>query len=291
LPDPKTKPLHELGLEVRLQAGVVPDSRLWSTRGVVTYRAGHRPEPKELFGKLTDVITRFIDFDQSLAGQAEMCEFIACMILSTWMLEAFTVIGYLWPTGEPGSGKTQRLIICTELSYLGQIILAGSTYATLRDLADYGATLGFDDAERVFDPRTKDPDKRNLLLSGNRRGNTIALKEADSGGTWHIRHVNTFCPRLFTATRLPDAILASRTIVVPLVKTLDEERANADPADYSLWPHSCDDLKDELWALGLAFVRELQPYVRAVNAQPLGNHGDSLSGRDLEPWRPILTIA
>jgi hypothetical protein len=182
LPDPKTKALHELGLDVRLQAGVIPDSRLWSTMGVVAYRAGRRPEPKELFGKLTDAIDRFIDFDQSLAEQAEMCEFMACVILSTWMLEAFTVIGYVWPTGEPGSGKTQLLNICTELSYLGQTILAGSTYATLRDLADYGATLGFDDAERVFNPRTKDPDKRNLLLSGNRRGNTIALKEAGVAG-------------------------------------------------------------------------------------------------------------
>jgi hypothetical protein len=259
--------------------------------GVVAYRAGQRPEPKEVFARLIAVINRFIDFDQSLAGQAEMCEFIGCEILATWMLEAFTVIGYVWPTGEPGSGKTQLLNICTDLSYLGQTILAGSTYATLRDLADYGATLGFDDAERVFDPRTKDPDKRNLLLSGNRRGNTIALKEADPNGTWHIRQVNTFCPRLFTATRLPDAVLASRTIVVPLVRTLDEERANADPADYTVWPHHRDDLKDDLWALGLAYVREIPPYVSAPNPHPPPPTRDTLSGRDLEPWRPILAIA
>jgi hypothetical protein len=34
----------------------------------------------------------------------------------------------------------------------------------LRDMADYGATLAFDDAEHLSDPARTDPDKRALLL-------------------------------------------------------------------------------------------------------------------------------
>jgi hypothetical protein len=34
-----------------------------------------------------------------------------------------------------------------ELGYLGLVLLAGGSYASLRDMADYGATLAFDDAE------------------------------------------------------------------------------------------------------------------------------------------------
>lgn len=95
-----------------------------------------------------------------------MSELVACYILATWFLDAFSVIGYLWPNGERGSGKTQLLTIIAELSYLGQVILAGSSYATLRDMADYGATLCFDDAENLSDPKKTDPDKRTLLLAG-----------------------------------------------------------------------------------------------------------------------------
>jgi Domain of unknown function (DUF3854) len=283
--DPQVKPLSLLGFTVNLERGIIEESRLWSAIGLVSYRRGKRPTLASLFQKLVEVISFFIDFEQSLAPQLVMCQLVACYIVATWMLEAFTVIGYLWPTGEPGSGKTQLMNIVTELSYLGQTILAGSTYATLRDLADYGATLGFDDAEKVFHPKMGDPDKRNLLLSGNRRGNTIAMKEADAHGTWHIRRINTFCPRLFTATSLPDAILGSRSIVIPLIKTLDRERANCDPLDDSVWPHNRDELKDDLWALALASVRHLPAYVAKVNSHA------SLIGRDLEPWRPILAVA
>jgi len=47
---------------------------------------------------------------------------------------------------------------------------AGGSFASLRDLADYGATLAFDDAELLAESGKGDPDKRALLLAGNRRG-------------------------------------------------------------------------------------------------------------------------
>ena len=114
------------------------------------------------------------------------------------------MIGYLWPNGTKGSGKTKLLTVIAELAYLGQMLQAGGTLATLRDLADYGATLCFDDAEHVMDVKKGDPDKRTLLLAGNRKGSWITVKEPDTHGAWKTRYVQTFCPRLFSAIRLPD---------------------------------------------------------------------------------------
>ena len=209
-----------------------------------------RPEPAGVFRRVTDVIDRFIDFNRSLAPQRVMAEMLACYVLASYCLDAFNVIGFLWPNGDRGCGKTQDLIVLAELGYLGQVILAGGSYASLRDLADYGALLAFDDAENLSNPKLTDPDKRALLLAGNRRGNTVPIKEPAGDKTWRTRHVNTFCPRLFSATRLPDEILASRTIVVPLIRTTDRYRANADPLEYNLWPHDRRGLIDDLWALG-----------------------------------------
>jgi hypothetical protein len=142
------------------------------------------------------IVDRFIDFDRSFAPQQAMAELVACCILSTWFLEAFNVIGFLWPNGESGSGKTQLLTLIAELSYLGQLILAGGSFASLRELADYGATLCFDDAENLADKRA-DPDKRTLLLAGNRRGNAITVKEPTGERGWQTRYINTFCPSVF----------------------------------------------------------------------------------------------
>lgn len=219
-----------------------------------------------------------------------MAEMVSAYVLSTWNLDAFNVIGFLWPNGDRGSGKTQLLTIICELGYLGQVILSGGSFAALRDLADYGACLAFDDAESLSDPRKTDPDKRSLLLAGNRRGNTVPLKELTGAKTWRTRYVNTFCPRLFSATELPDPILASRTIVVPLIRTADRFKGNADPLEYRLWPHDRRALLDDLWALALSRLAELPPYEAQVNERArLVGRSWSPGARSLR-WQPGSTI-
>jgi hypothetical protein len=282
-PFPGARPLAGLGLDVRLPHRPAP-GRDWSGAGVKRYLAGERPDPAEVFRLLTDVVNTFIDFARSLAGQETMCELVAAYVLATYVLDAVNVVGYLWPNGEAGSGKTSLLQVVTEAAYLGQLILAGSSYPTLRDMADYGATLAFDDAEGVMDPRRTDPDKRTLLLAGNRRGATVAVKEPE-GDRWVTRYVNTFCPRLFSAIRLPDPVLGSRTIVVPLVRSGDEGRTKANVMDPAHWPCDRRRLVDDLWALGLAHLPVLPEHDRAAAAKA------RLAGRALEPWRAVLAVA
>jgi hypothetical protein len=262
-----------------------PTDRLWSSMAVKAYANGQRPDPSDVFRRVVDIVDRFLDFNKSLADQRTMAELVGCYIMATWLLDAFNVIGFLWPSGDRGSGKTQLLAVITELAYLGQLILSGGSFASLRDMADYGATLAFDDAEGLSDPKKTDPDKRALLLAGNRRGNTVPVKESTGDRGWRTRYVNTFCPRLFSATRLPDPILASRTIVVPLIRTPDKYRANADPLEYELWPHARRELINDLWATGLAYLPELSAYEREVNDL------SRLAGRNLEPWRAVLAVA
>ena len=215
-----------------------------------------------------------------------MSEMIACYVIATWFLDAFNVAGYVWPTGERGSGKTQLLSLMCELGYLGQLVLASGTMATLRDLADYGAFLGFDDAENLTSIKQSDPDKRTLLPAGNRRGNTISVKEPVPGEkTWRTRYVKTFSFRGFTATRAPDPVLSSRTITVPLVRTADRRKANADVMDFALWPSDHDALVGDLWMLSLANLVRLRDYDAVVGERA------TLSGRNLEAWRGILAVA
>jgi hypothetical protein len=280
---PGAQRLSDLGLDVRLPSQLPPGSE-WSGVGVKRYLAGERPDAAEVFRRIVSVEDRFIDFARSLAPQVTMCEMVACYILATYFLDALNVAGYLWPNGERGTGKTSFLQVVAELAYLGQVILAGSSYPCLRDMADYGATLAFDDAEAVMDTRRTDPDKRTLLLAGSRRGATIAVKEL-VGGKWETRYVNTFCPRLFSAIRLPDEVLGSRSIVVPLVRSGDPRRAKANPMDPADWPTDRRRLVDDLWAVGLIHLPAIPKYDR------LAAEGAKLSGRNLDPWRPILAVA
>jgi hypothetical protein len=280
---PGARPLAQLGVAVRLPAPVPPGSG-WSGSGVKWYAAGDRPDPADVFGRVRLVVDAHVDFNRSLAPQGAMCDLVACYVLAGYLLGAFDVIGYMWPNGDKGAGKTQFLAVLTELAYLGQLVLAGGSYASLRDLADYGATLAFDDTEGVMDVRRADPDKRTLLLAGNRRGATVTVKDLE-GERWVTRFIHTFCPRAFSAIRLPDDVLASRTVVVPLVRSGDGDRARSQPAAHASWPCDRRRLVDDLWAVGVAGL----PRLRANDARAAADIG--LLGRELEPWRAVLAVA
>jgi hypothetical protein len=282
-PVPLAEPLSGLGVEVRLPAPV-PPGKGWSGAGVKRFLKGERPDAADVFKRLTLVVDSHIDFARSLADQTTMCELVGCYVLAGWLLDAFDVVGYLWPNGDKGTGKSHFLAVATELAYLGQLILAGGSYASLRDLADYGATLAFDDAEGVMDAKRSDPDKRALLLAGNRRGATVTVKELE-GERWVTRYIHTFCPRCFSAIRLPDDVLASRTIIVPLVRSADPGRARSSPLDHARWPCDRRRLIDDLWAVALTGLPELREFdARAAAAS-------GMLGRELEPWRAILAVA
>jgi hypothetical protein len=232
---------------------------------------------------MVEVVDRFLDFSLSLDDQKPMCEMVACHTLATWFLDAFNAIGYLWPNGAKGSGKTKLLHVVSEMAYLGEVILAASSVPCLRDWADYGATLCYDEAENL-DGNHADPDKLSLLLSGNRRGSTMAVKEL-VGDKWVTRHVNTYCPRLFSAIRLPGETLESRSIVIPLVRSADKDKANSDALNPLHWPCDRKSLIDNLWSLALGCLAKMPAYEDHVNRE------SELMGRALEPWRPILAVA
>jgi hypothetical protein len=248
--DPKVQPLTELLITIHLPDHP-RDDLLWRAYGVAAYRQGYRPEPKEVFGRVVQVYNHFLDFHRSVDAQPTMCRLSACQSLMTWFADAFTVLPYPWPNSPaPGSGKTKWGHCWTKTSYLGYLTSASGSFAALRDLADMGATILFDDAEGLADPKA-DPDKQALILAGNRKGVSIPVKEAGPDGRWHTRWLNAYCPRGFTALRLPFPALQSRSIVVPLVASADAERANRDPENPDDWPVDQRALRDDLWAFAL----------------------------------------
>jgi hypothetical protein len=114
---------------------------------------------------------------------------------------------------------------------------------------------------------------------------TVAVKEQSVEKVWVTRHMDTFCPRLFSAIRLPDDVLGSRSILVPLVRSGDPRRAKSNPLDAQDWPCDRRRLVDDLWALGLAHLPDLPAHDRKAAAAA------SLSGRNLDPWRLVLGVA
>jgi len=282
---PECRNIEDLNIPVELPLIVESKKRL-SGEGLKKYLGGKRPDPVNIFERLRDYFDYFMDFDLSFSPQSQMSELSACYAISTYLTDAFPVIGYLWPNGETGSGKTHYLITMSEVAYLGQVILAGGTFSSLRDLASYGATLCFDDAEKIMDNKT-DPDKQALLLAGNRKGTMVTFKEQVKNKKWQLRNIHIYCPRLFSAIRLPSETLINRSIIIPLVASGDNRKSNSDPLDHESWPEGIDQRKllDDLWMMALANISIIPEYDR------LATSISQINGRAYQPWRAIHTIA
>ncbi len=277
------RPLSELSLQVELK--FIPQSdRLMSGAGVKRFICGDKPNPATVFRNLQQLVNTFVDFGRSIGSQEVLVELFAVYTLATYFLDAFPVFGYLWTNGPRGTGKTTAIAIIADLGYLGQLLLSGGTYASLRDLADYGAVLAFDDAEVVSDTQKCDQDKRALMLAGNRKGAKITVKE-EKGREWVTRHVQAYSPRAFSSIRQPEPVLASRSITIPMARSADTSRTKTDFMDYESWPLERQPLIDALWALGTSHQRTVHSYEKKARTRA------RLTGRDLEPWRAIFAVA
>ena len=273
--------LKDLNLKVDLS--LEPQTRkILSPKAFRSYVEGYRPEPGIVFENIARCIDTFVSFENSLADQNTMCELVASWIMGTYFLDAFDVVGYLWPTGERGSGKTQLLNTISSLSFLGRTITSGSSFASIRDEANYGSAIAFDDCENV---RQMENNKRELLLAGNMRGTEITFKEPQADGEWKTTTINNFAPRSFSSIGLPDPVLASRTISVPLVTSIDQNKTRRSPSRDKDWPFSKRELIDDLFITAVVHLRDIQKCDQEASEM------SELVARNHDIWRMPLAIS
>src|SRR5262249_7970639 len=128
------RPIRELGVQVRLP--MEPHAnRAWTGAGVQRYLDGERPPPAEVFRQVVGVVGRFMDFNRSFAPPEVVVELMSGFVLASYLLDAFDVAPFLWPTGDKGSGKSNLLYTTTEMAYLGLVVLAGGPARTPAGLA------------------------------------------------------------------------------------------------------------------------------------------------------------
>jgi len=249
----------------------------------IVLEKNHLDKPSVSFKYIKENIDRFVGFDGSFASQDQMSAMLACWTMATYITPILDTVGYFWPNGEKGSGKSQCLKTVLQMSFLGRTLTAGSTYASVRDQADLGAALGFDDCEKIKD---MDSSKRELLLAGNTKGVTATVQvPGGRDGEWKTRKVDAFAPRAFTSIGLPDATLGSRTIMVPLARTDDVEKTRRKPTNVKDWLVDPAYVRDVTW---LNIVKELN---QIEVAKEWVNTSTSVAGRDFDIFQGILAIA
>jgi hypothetical protein len=251
---------------------------------------GARPNLVSLLADLCTTFHTFVTFAPTgKETPADCAVFYACYAISTYLLDAFTAVGYLWVKGLPNSGKSTVVAIIGRVGYLPLFTSANTTLPALRSHAEAGGVAIIDNIT-LAGRATKDESLRALISFaefGYQRDARVPLQVPKARGKgWETVSIPVFAPRAFTSVDDPPDALGSRCMEHLMLRTGDREKAARAPMDDDDWPVAPDAIIQECWMVALHHLQDAAATVRTITSA-----ATTLTNRDLQIYRPVLTVA
>jgi len=284
------EPMPE-GVGMDLPRNAPPASHDGAMMSITTLGAILRNERPDIAGVYRDLRASFLTFVAYPAGDdvtpEDYAAFCACYVISTYLLAAMPAVGYLWLTGLPGSGKTTVLVIIARTAFLPLLASASSTLAAIRAHADGGGTLLYDNWDTILGKDDATRAVRSFWELGYTPGArvTLMIPSSTSRG-WEQAMTNVYANRAATAVAEPPDALDSRSIKPLMFRTDDVSKGALSPWDDDTWPVAPNDLTQRCWMVALYHLADAARIVRTITSAET-----SLTNRDLQVWRPALTVA
>ena len=236
------------------------------------FKEGHIAKPlSEIYGELKKRIERFVNF----YWDPRLYDVFACHIIATYFYNLFSTFPELFLYGPYGSGKTRTGLTWAYSAYHGLPITDPSEAAVYRSIEAFNPSMFFD--ESVLTPRLM-----RLLSSGYKKGPRVPRVERSRKEQFILSLYNLYSPKCLAYVEPPEEMLLQRCIVITM-KIAKEVKEKRDPE-----PEDFRDIRNELYLARLTRANEVFKTISVVEGE-LSKLG--LSGREMELWLPILTIA
>lgn len=258
-----------------LKSSGLPEGR-FSQQGVVTAVMGMRSvSPPALHREIAEYIKEYVYLRDSA-----MYDLLACWVMGTYVMAAFSHFPYLHINAERGSGKTLLLEVIAPLCFNGEILTNPSGNSLVRLIEKKLPTLLIDETEALTNEHAM---RKTDLMAILRTGYSSEGRVMQSG-----HEMPTYCPKAFAGISPIDDVLADRTITVKMTR-----KTNADSVSPYLHTEeirkSQARLRDDLYSFGL----EHGPRIARTYATSNPSRQDiaHLRNRSYDIWLPPVTIA
>jgi len=221
-------------------------------------------------------VRQYIEDHLDLVEEEEY-DVLTAKVFESWMPFQIEAVGYIFFVGPRRSGKTRALEVLAELCFNPTMAAYMST-ATMYRMLDRGwCTLFLDEIQQYLTE-----DKMGfmaLLCAGQRKGQKawILVREDKE---WVPLGLNVFCPKFLASTRDTAEALATRCIIITMMKNvrtiplrIDQERAKklhkrlnlyATKAAKTKWP----DLEDTFMQMGFRDYRNIEAFINLAALTP-----------------------
>lgn len=252
----------------------------WSKDSVTSYLCNKNPSLSfiEVYDKTLNVLRYYIDLNSE-----PLYKVTALWLLGTYFYRMFKAYPYYNIVGLMSSGKSKLLELCSLIAFNGELLMGSTPAFIIRSIHDNCSTIFLDEAEKLKD--TTSPESQTLILmlnSGYKSGVRIGkMNASDKSKGWNQVRYDPYSPKMIAGINNISDTLISRSINVTLLasdNTVIKNREIVEEADVF------KEIKDGMY---FAVMNQFKLVREAYNTIS----EDSISGRNWEVWKPILSVA
>lgn len=251
----------------------------WEMVDIQAWIHNHEPvDPAKLYNLMYRVSKKYIEF----ADETEYVKFILWNI-GTYCFELFDAYPYNDYTGTKRAGKSKSLEFQKLVCYNAVMSPDITSSATFRIIEGLGATILLDETEQFKNSRNDQAQQvRTLLLQGFLKNQFAVRSEVKDNGRFIPTTYNIYSPKGLAHINAFDDVLEDRCIEQILKRALDASVRNT-------WPTSKDPafqrIRNMCYRLFLDYASNIS------NLQTKARELLSISGRELQLWTPLITLA
>ncbi|MEM3824077.1 MAG: hypothetical protein QXH87_04010, partial [Candidatus Bathyarchaeia archaeon] len=250
----------------------------WDLNHVKEFLSGKREvEPHEVYVAVKTIFEELIEVED-----VRVYDFLTLWSVGTYFFPVFFAYPYLFIHGAKRSGKTKLGDILAQICFNAQKSASITSASLFRTVEAFRCTLIMDEEEKLAN-LTRSQDLRSLLLAGYKKGSKAIRTNPN---TLIPEEFHVWSPKVIINLSGLEDVLEDRCITLVMKRGKNPKIINADvPLDENLW----SEIRDRLYLLFLSFhtdIKALIPETERLLAEKGG-----LKGRNLELWKPIMTLA
>tara|TARA_Y100000310_G_scaffold315737_1_gene366618 strand:+ start:5177 stop:6862 length:1686 start_codon:yes stop_codon:yes gene_type:complete len=236
-------------------------------------------ELKDMYLNIKEQFERHIDLQNS-----SEYTLLALWCLGTYLSPIFDSYPYIHLHGFKNSGKTKVMDLAACMSFNSIQTSCMRPATVFRIIESAKPTLFIDEFETLSEKKkTKDDEEIQLLLNAGYKKSGTVIRNELTANKWIPMEFNVYCPKMLANISGLKGALASRCIKLILFRAkVGDARANRIIKEKdSIWK----DIRNDTYNAVLNNWRQVKTKYRTIEISP------SISNRDSELWKPLLTLA
>ena len=213
-------------------------------------------------------------------GNERWKDVMSCWIIGTYFHRMFSAYPYVHLNGNRESGKTKTMQLSMLLSFNGEMSVNSSSAYLIRVINDNNASCGIDESEKLGNT----DDNQTLVAmynAGYKKGVTVGKAEQTDKKNWAPKKFDPYSPKIFSGIKRLDPTLASRVIPITMLRSANKQIKNR---EINIEDPVFQEIRDELYLIMMSLFEKIKNVYQSIEE-------NSLSGREWELWKPLLSMA